>query len=74
MLKPSMKPQHARGILPLDTYTVVAYTYTITEWQHILDLRFRETTGEAHPNAMEIGFEINRIITERMEMFEAQKK
>ena len=49
LLKSGMKPQDARGILPLDTYTVVAYTYTITEWQHILDLRFRETTGKAHP-------------------------
>ena len=67
LLKSGMKPQDARGILPLDTYTVVAYTYTITEWQHILDLRFRETTGKAHPNAKEIGFEINRIITERMD-------
>ena len=74
LLKSGMKPQDARGILPLDTYTVVAYTYTITEWQHILDLRFRETTGKAHPNAREIGFEINRIISERMEKFEAQKK
>lgn len=67
LLKSGMKPQDARGILPLDTYTVVAYTYTITEWQHILDLRFRETTGKAHPNAKEVAFEINRIITERME-------
>lgn len=74
LLKSGLKPQDARGILPLDTYTVVAYTYTIAEWQHILDLRFRETTGKAHPNAKEIGFEINRIISERMEMFEAQKK
>lgn len=74
LLKSGMKPQDARGILPLDTYTVVAYTYTITEWQHILDLRFRETTGKAHPNAREIGFEINYIISERMKMFEAQKK
>lgn len=69
LLKSGMKPQDARGILPLDTYTVVAYTYTITEWQHILDLRFRETTGKAHPNAKEVAFEINRIISERMEAF-----
>ena len=69
LLKSGMKPQDARGILPLDTYTVVAYTYTITEWQHILDLRFRETTGKAHPNAKEVAFEINRIIDERMEAF-----
>ena len=69
LLKSGMKPQDARGILPLDTYTVVAYTYTISEWQHILDLRFRETTGKAHPNAKEVAFEINRIIDERMEAF-----
>ena len=72
LLKSGMKPQDARGILPLDTYTVVAYTYTIAEWQHILDLRFRETTGKAHPNAKEIGFEINRIISERMEAMNTQ--
>ena len=69
LLKSGMKPQDARGILPLDTYTVVAYTYTISEWQHILDLRFRESTGKAHPNAKEVAFEINRIISERMEAF-----
>lgn len=74
LLKSGMKPQDARGILPLDTYTVVAYTYTITEWQHILDLRFRETTGKAHPNAKEVAFEINRIIDERFEKFKAQQK
>lgn len=70
LLKSGMKPQDARGILPLDTYTVVAYTYTITEWQHILDLRFRETTGKAHPNAKEIGYLIHRIITERMKVYD----
>ena len=70
LLKSGMKPQDARGILPLDTYTVVAYTYTITEWQHILALRFRETTGKAHPNAKEIGYLIHRIITERMKVYD----
>lgn len=70
LLKSGMMPQDARGILPLDTYTVVAYTYTITEWQHILDLRFRETTGKAHPNAKEIGYLIHRIITERMKVYD----
>lgn len=66
LLKSGMKPQDARGILPLDTYTVVAYTYTLKEWKHILDLRFHDSTGKAHPNAKEIGYLIHRIITERM--------
>ena len=45
-----MKPEDARGILPLDTATKVIYTYSIGEWQHILDLRLYDKTGIAHPN------------------------
>ena len=45
-----MKPEDARGILPLDTATKVIYTYSIREWQHILDLRLYDKTGKAHPN------------------------
>ena len=44
-------PQDARGVLPLDTATKVVYTYSEKEWKHIIDLRFNETTGKAHPNA-----------------------
>ena len=47
-----MKPQDARGVLPLDTATVCVYTYTIAEWRHIIDLRYYGTTGAAHPNAV----------------------
>lgn len=45
-----MKPEDARGLLPLDTATKVIYTYSIREWQHILDLRLYDKTGPAHPN------------------------
>ena len=37
-LQLGMKPEDARGILPLDTATKVIYTYSVQEWQHILDL------------------------------------
>ena len=47
-----MKPQDARGVLPLDTATVCVYTYSIAEWRHIIDLRYYGTTGVAHPNAV----------------------
>ena len=70
LLKSGMKPQDARGILPLDTYTVVAYTYNLSEWKHILDLRFRETTGKAHPNAKEVGFWIHHLIITRMRVID----
>ena len=43
--------QDARGFLPLDTATKAVYTYTVSEWQHILKLRLWGTTGKPHPNA-----------------------
>ena len=51
LLKHGMLPEDARGVLPIDTATVCAYTYTINEWRHIIDLRYYGTTGAAHPNA-----------------------
>ena len=50
LLDRGMKPEDARGILPLDTATKVVYTYSVQEWQHILDLRLYDKTGKAHPN------------------------
>ena len=50
LLNNGMKPEDARGILPLDTATKVIYTYSIREWQHVLDLRLYDKTGIAHPN------------------------
>ncbi len=51
LLDTNMRPEDARGILPLDTATKVIYTYSIREWQHILELRYYGTTGKPHPNA-----------------------
>lgn len=51
--------QEAREVLPLGTKTEVVYTYTYEEWQHILDLRYRGTTGIPHPNAKIIAEYIN---------------
>lgn len=43
--------QDARGVLPLDTATICAYTYSVKEWRAIIDLRYYGTTGKSHPNA-----------------------
>lgn len=43
--------QDARGVLPLDTMTRCVYTYSVKEWKQILNLRYFEKTGPAHPNA-----------------------
>ena len=45
-----MHRQDARGVLPVDTATKCAYTYSIEEWRHIIDLRYYGTTGKPHPN------------------------
>lgn len=50
----NLNKQDARGILPLDTATVCAYTYSGFEWKHILDMRLRGTTGAPHPNAAQL--------------------
>ena len=47
-----MKPQDARGVLPLDTATICIYTYTIKQWRDIIAKRVYHTTGKAHPNAV----------------------
>ena len=52
LISKGMKPQDARGVLPLDTATVCVYTYSVAEWRHIIDLRYYGTTGAAHPNAV----------------------
>lgn len=57
-----MHRQDARGVLPLDTLTKCAYTYSIDEWRHIIDLRYYNTTGIAHPNARIIAGKIRNIL------------
>lgn len=52
----------ARGILPLDTHTRAIYTATIEEWQHIIDLRLKGTTGKPHGDIKIITEKINNLI------------
>lgn len=46
-----LQRQDARGVLPIDTATKCAYTYSIDEWRAIINLRYYGTTGAPHPNA-----------------------
>ena len=69
LLKSGLKPQDARGVLPLDTYTVVAYTYSIAEWKNIIDLRYHGKTGKPHPNAHKIASTVREIILYRMKLY-----
>ncbi len=63
-IKDGMKPQDARGLLPLDAATKCFYTYSVKEWKHILDLRYKGITGDPHPNAKIIATEIYNKLKE----------
>lgn len=51
----NLPPQDARFILPLDTISKVVYTYTVAEWEYIVNMRLWDWTGKAHPDAKIIG-------------------
>ena len=51
----NLPPQDARFILPLDTMSKVVYTYTVDEWEYIVNMRLWDWTGKAHPDAKIVG-------------------
>ena len=57
----NLPPQDARFILPLDTMSKVVYTYTVAEWEYIVNMRLWDWTGKAHPDAKIVAA---RILTE----------
>lgn len=61
-LRFGLPAEDAREFLPLCAATKVVYTYTRDEWEHILDLRLRGTTGAPHPNAKEAAQLINDLL------------
>ena len=57
----NLPPQDARWILPLDTMSKVVYTYTVKEWEDILNMREFDYTGKAHPDAKTVAHQIHGI-------------
>lgn len=60
----NLPPQDARWILPLDTMSKVVYTYTIKEWEEILNMREFDYTGKAHPDAKNVAYKIHAQLNE----------
>lgn len=60
----NLKPQDARWILPLDTMSKVVYTYSVKQWEHIINLRLFDYTGPAHPDAKVIAKRIKEELEE----------
>lgn len=61
-LRLGVKPQDARSCLPLETASRAVYTYNGFEWKALLDLRLRQITGPAHPDAVIIAQKIQNAI------------
>jgi thymidylate synthase (FAD) len=54
MINLGYSPQEARCILPNSLKTEIIITANEKEWDHILDLRLRGTTGKPHPQMVEV--------------------
>lgn len=64
LINEGMAKEDARGLLPLDTMTIVIYTYSLSEWKRIIDNRYYGKTGKAHPNCFIIAGDIKNAINE----------
>lgn len=62
LIELGVKPQNARGVLPLDLKTELIMTGTLDQWEAFWDLRMREITGPAHPDAKAIAEEWYNIV------------
>lgn len=54
----NLKPEDARWCLFLDVMSKAVYTYTVRDWEYIINLRLWDYTGSAHPDA--------RIVTQQV--------
>lgn len=54
LLQSGHTPQEARSVLPTSTKTELVMTGNLRAWQHFFDLRAKQLTGSAHPQAAEV--------------------
>ena len=54
LLNFGLLPQEARAVLPTSTKTELVMTGNLRAWDHFFDLRARQITGPAHPQAAEM--------------------
>jgi len=50
----NLKQEDARYFLPLGIESKIVYTYTIKDWEYIINVRLWDYTGKAHPDAKEL--------------------
>lgn len=60
----NLKPEDARWCLFLDTMSKAVYTYTVCDWEYIINLRLWDYTGGAHPDAKIIAQQIKNALND----------
>lgn len=64
MIANGRQPQEARDILPKCLKTEIVMTASLDNWDHFLDLRYRELTGKAHPKMKELATKAYEILND----------
>ncbi|MCD8398285.1 MAG: FAD-dependent thymidylate synthase [Lachnospiraceae bacterium] len=59
-------PQEARSVLPTSTKTELVMTTNLREWRHFFKLRAIGTTGNPHPQIMEVTIPLLRECKEKI--------
>jgi thymidylate synthase ThyX len=49
-----IKPEVARGLLPMDLKTEIIMTANLKSWKHVFDQRYHNQTGKSHPQFTEL--------------------
>ena len=65
LIRAGHTPQEARTLLPTATKTELVMTGNLRAWQHFFDLRAKQMTGPAHPQAAEVAmplYEADKLI------------
>lgn len=60
-----LQPQEARAVLPTSTKTELVMTGNLRGWNHFFDLRARQVTGPAHPQAAELALPLLSEMADR---------
>ena len=68
LINDGYKPQQAREVLPLSTATEVVYTAFEDDWRHFFDLRLRGTTGQPHPNMLQVAVMAHDAILNKLNL------
>lgn len=65
MLNLGLQAQEARAVLPHSVKADLIMTGTLGDWNHFFDLRARQLTGKAHPQAVEVALPLMEEMARR---------